>query len=63
MIHTPDVGREDTPPVVRGDPLVGHQNPLLTEIALATVSDRFVNTVEEFKIDRGLSLDITVADT
>ena len=36
---------------------------MLTEIALATVLERFVNTVEEFKIDGGLSLEITVDDT
>ena len=36
---------------------------MLTEIALATVLERFVNTVEEFKIDGGLSLEITVGTT
>ena len=56
VIHTRDVGREDTPPIVRGEPLVNGDCP-------STVLERFVNTVEEFKIDGGLSLEITVDDT
>ena len=43
MIHALGVGWEDALPVIRGNPMVGHQNPLLTEIALAEVLDRLIN--------------------
>ena len=57
MIHATGDGWKDAWPAVSEDHHGDHLNPLVTEIALSEALDRFINTIEELKIDAGLSVE------